>query len=195
MQKCFCSGLNGNCYMCGGMGYYEEIKSSLVGKIISTDFENQNSIKKSVEIKKENKTPSYIINNARFYNQKTFINLLEFLNNKLNELTTNKNTETSSAEIEILNNKIISVNEILRLKLYGIDKGVKIKKKETWIQFNTIKKKESKKLDKWIESKIQKKKEKKAIKKKKEVKPKKIKIIRSTIGDLFKLGLVKPLKK
>jgi hypothetical protein len=181
--------------MCGGMGYYEEIKPSLLSKIISTDFENQNTIKKSVEVKKENNTPSYIINNARFYNQKTFINLLEFLNHKLNKLTNDKNIETNSAEIETLNNKIISVKEILRLKLYGIDKGVKIKKKEAWIQFNTIKKKESKKLEKWIESKIQKKKENKAIKKNKEVKPKKIKIIRSTIGDLFKLGLVKPLKK
>ncbi len=206
MIKCFCSGLNGNCYMCGGMGFYEEVKLDLAGKMFSKNNESSakdssKEIKKEDPLvntkghKKENNTPSYIINNAKYYNKQTFINLLQFLTEKRNSLKSNKNTELDLIQIQVLGNKLNSVREILRLNSYGIDREIIVKKKENWIETNTSNKKGNKTNSKSNKTNFSKKRQNISLNKnqKNEIKP--IKIIRSKFGDLFKLGLVKPLKK
>jgi hypothetical protein len=180
--------------MCGGMGYYEPTKLGTEGKLFSkiiaentiNEDEKNDSLENRESIKKESYTPSYIINNPQLFNKETFVNLLDFLINKIEELE--KKIGENLAQIETLKSKIISVQEILRVKCYGVDKKVKIKKADKWIQLD-----------------ISKKKNKSKVKKSKTVKDKpfsfkqnnssSIKIKRATIGDIFKLGLVKPLKK
>lgn len=168
--------------MCGGMGHYEETKINLVGKIHSVKIEKLDSNhKKKLNLKQRN-TPSYIINNARSYNQKTFENLLQFLETKIDELNLNKSIQDKEIRVTKLNDQIKSIREILKFNLYGIDEKTGAKNKNSWIIFE----KENKKKN--AAKKIN-------LKKGKEKKSKEIKIIRSTIGDIFKLGLVKPLKK
>jgi hypothetical protein len=179
--------------MCGGMGYYEPTKlgteGKLFSKIIVENTKNEdvkNGKLENIEtLNKESYTPSYIINNAQLFNKETFINLLDFLVNKIEEL---EKIGDHLAQIETLKGKIINVQEILRVKCYGINKKVKIKKTEKWIQLDISKKKNKTKVKKS-----------KTVKDKsfsfKQNNSKSIKIKGATIGDIFKLGLVKPLKK
>jgi len=212
MIKCFCSGLNNSCYNCGGMGYYEKIKPGLEGKIYVKKTESKNQETKTQEIKKDkvvkialinqnkNPKPSEVINNSKMYGKDTFIDLLKFLTEKLESLNKLNNGNEDLPQINLLKRNINYVQEILVKNLYKVNIKKK-KQKEVWldIKINKTNKGKSKKNNKIkAQEKIKKTAAKKAdrlnfladvlgVEKKTNKK--------TTIGDIIKLGLVKPLKK
>jgi hypothetical protein len=192
------------------MGYYEKVKLGLEGKIYVKKIEIKNQ---KIEIKKDlkiverkqikNPTPSEVINNPKIYGKDTFINLLKFLTEKLETLNKLNNGIEDLPQINLCKRNIKHVQDILVRNLYQA-KTKKNKKKIEWldIKINKSKKEKIKKNNKKNTQEIKNKKINKTANKKVErlsfladvlgVEKKFNK--KTTIGDIIKLGMVKPLK-
>lgn len=154
MEKCRCSGLNSNCFICGGLGYYEPMPhlidiSKTDRKYEGTTIQNINRIKTIL---------SEIISNAWSYEKETFIKLTEFFENRISKINSNEleHDDKVKKDLKVYNCAIVKIKKIIDLELYAKPKKKKLplkkKKRKSKSEKNKAKIKRKLLIDKSIPS-------------------------------------------